>query len=42
MSFLRDLLIERNRKIEINQNKIEGEKSKNWDLIKQKITTAKV
>ena len=37
-----ELLIEKNRKIEMNQNIIGGEKSKNWDLIKKKITTAKV
>ena len=41
-TFFRELMIEKNRKIEMNQNIIAGDKSKNWDLIKQKITTAKV
>ena len=38
----RELVLERNRKIEMNNNINLGQKSKNWDLIKQKITTAKV
>ena len=31
-----------NKKIEINKNIVNGQKSRNWDIIKQKITTAKV
>ena len=38
----REKVLERNRKIEMNNNIELGQKSKNWDLIKQKITTAKV
>ena len=38
----REQVLERNRKIEMNNNIELGQKSKNWDLIKQKITTAKV
>lgn len=40
--YLRELVLETNRKMEQNNNIITGQKSKNWDLIKQKITTAKV
>ena len=31
-----------NKKIENNKNIVNGQKSRNWDIIKQKITTAKV
>ena len=40
--FFRELILEKNKKIEIQHNIIAGQKSKNWDVIKQKITKAKV
>ena len=36
------MILEKNKKIEIQHNIIAGQKSKNWDVIKQKITKAKV
>lgn len=38
----REQIFELNKKIEINKNIVNGQKSRNWDIIKQKITTAKI
>ena len=38
----RELVFERNRAIMMNNNVGNGQKSRNWELIKQKITKAKV
>ena len=38
----RELVFEKQRQMEMNNNIVNGQKSRNWDLIKQKITTAKI